>query len=72
MGWVAGPSLASATSEAGGLGIIAAATMSIGELKVAIAEVRSRTSNPFGVNIRTDQNDTDERVEVIASSGVKA
>jgi len=27
MGWVAGPGLAAATSEAGGLGILAAATM---------------------------------------------
>jgi NAD(P)H-dependent flavin oxidoreductase YrpB (nitropropane dioxygenase family) len=40
MGWVAGPGLVAATSEAGGLGILAAATMSFGELKGAIAEVK--------------------------------
>ncbi|HUY85555.1 MAG TPA: nitronate monooxygenase [Acidimicrobiales bacterium] len=71
MGWVAGPRLASATANAGGLGIIAAATMSLLELDQAIHEVRSRTDKPFGVNIRTDQSDTDQRVELIASSGVK-
>ena len=47
MGWVAsGWSLL--TSEAGGLGILASATMSLDELAAAIAEVKSRTDNPFG------------------------
>ncbi len=71
MGWVAGPRLASATSEVGALGILAAATMTIPQLKDAISEVQSRTSKPFGVNILTNQNDTDDRVDLIASSGVK-
>lgn len=70
MGWVAGARLASATSEAGALGIIAAATMTLDELADAIAEVRSRTSKPFGVNIRTDQSDTDDRVALLAESKV--
>ena len=50
MGWVAGPGLAAATSEAGGLGILAAATMSLDELRAAIAAVKDRTDKPFGVN----------------------
>ena len=38
MGWVAGPRLVSATAEAGGLGILASATMSLDELEAAIKE----------------------------------
>ena len=40
MGWVAGPRLVAATAEAGGLGILASATMTFDELAAAIAEVR--------------------------------
>ena len=40
MGWVAGARLASATSAAGGLGILAAATMTLDELRRAIDEVQ--------------------------------
>ena len=53
MGWVAGPRLVAATAEAGGLGILASATMTYPELVAAIDEVRSRTDRPFGVNMRT-------------------
>ena len=52
MGWVAGPSLVTGTANAGGLGILAAATMTLEEMKTAIAEVKSRTEQPFGVNLR--------------------
>ena len=57
MGWVAGPRLVAATAEAGGLGILASATMTFPELVAAIGEVRSRTDRPFGVNMRTDVAD---------------
>ncbi len=43
MGWVAGPRLAAATSNAGGLGILAAATMSLDELRGAIKETKETT-----------------------------
>ncbi|MGB3053041.1 MAG: nitronate monooxygenase, partial [Polyangiales bacterium] len=49
MGWVSGATLTSATSRAGGLGILAAATMTFRELQEAIAKVKSRTDKPFGV-----------------------
>jgi len=51
MGWVAGPRLVAATAEAGGLGILASATMTYEELVTAIGEVRARTDRPFGVNM---------------------
>jgi NAD(P)H-dependent flavin oxidoreductase YrpB (nitropropane dioxygenase family) len=69
MGWVAGPRLAAATAEAGGLGILASATMTLAELEAAMAEVRSRTRAPFGVNLRTDVADVGERIELMIAAG---
>jgi NAD(P)H-dependent flavin oxidoreductase YrpB (nitropropane dioxygenase family) len=71
MGWVAGPSLAAATSEAGGLGILAAATMSFDELRRAITDVKERTDNPFGVNLRADQPDVMDRIELLIREKVR-
>lgn len=71
MGWVAGPSLVSATANAGGLGILASATMSYDELDQAITEVKARTSQPFGVNLRADAGDAAERCDLLIRQGVK-
>ncbi|HVT22896.1 MAG TPA: nitronate monooxygenase [Mycobacteriales bacterium] len=71
MGWVATPQLAAATSAAGGLGILAAATMTYDELAAAIKEVRERTDAPFGVNMRADQPDVVDRVQLLISEGVR-
>jgi NAD(P)H-dependent flavin oxidoreductase YrpB (nitropropane dioxygenase family) len=71
MGWVAGPRLASATSAAGGLGILASATMTFDQLRDAIAEVKERTPHPFGVNLRADQPDVDARIALIVRNGVR-
>jgi len=71
MGWVAGARLVSATANAGGLGILAAATMTIDELATAIGKVKSATDLPFGVNIRADAGDAGDRVELMIREGVK-
>ena len=71
MGWVAGARLVSATANAGGLGILAAATMTIDELATAIAKVKSATDRPFGVNIRADAADAGDRVDLMIREGVK-
>ena len=71
MGWVAGANLASATSNAGGLGIVAGATMTFEQLRDAIHTVKERTGNPFGVNLRPDQPDLDDRIAMIVREGVK-
>jgi NAD(P)H-dependent flavin oxidoreductase YrpB (nitropropane dioxygenase family) len=65
MGWVAGARLTSATANAGGLGILASATMTLPELARAIAETRTRTERPFGVNLRGDAPDGPERVALL-------
>lgn len=71
MGWVAGARLVSATANAGGLGILASATMTIDELATAIGKVKSATDKPFGVNMRADAADAGDRVELMIREGVK-
>lgn len=70
MGWVAGPRLTSATAAAGALGILASATMTYGELEKAVHEVRDRTDRPFGVNLRADQEDVLDRIDLLARERV--
>jgi NAD(P)H-dependent flavin oxidoreductase YrpB (nitropropane dioxygenase family) len=71
MGWVAGPRLVSGTANAGGLGILASATMTFAELEKAIVEVKERTDQPFGVNLRADAGDAAERCRLLIDHGVK-
>ncbi|MDX6743377.1 NAD(P)H-dependent flavin oxidoreductase [Actinocorallia sp. A-T 12471] len=71
MGYVAGARLAAATSAAGGLGIIAASTLTLEETAKAIRAVKERTDAPFGVNIRSDADDAAERVKLMISEGVR-
>ena len=71
MGWVAGPSLVTGTAAAGGLGILASATMTLDEMDAAIGEVRSRTDRPFGVNLRPDAADLDGRADRLVEAGVR-
>lgn len=71
MGWVSGPSLTSATSNAGGLGILASATMTFAELEAAIAKTKALTDKPFGVNMRADATDAAERINLLIREQVK-
>ncbi|MCU1599913.1 MAG: 2-nitropropane dioxygenase, partial [Frankiales bacterium] len=71
MGYVSGARLTSATANAGGLGIVASATMSYEELAQAITEVKSRTPHSFGVNLRADAPDAKERIDLMAREGVR-
>ncbi|MEU7136357.1 nitronate monooxygenase [Streptomyces sp. NPDC046261] len=71
MGWVAGPRLVTATAEAGALGVLGSATMTPGQLRAAIREVKSRTDRPFGVNLRADAGDAAERAAIIVAEGVR-
>jgi NAD(P)H-dependent flavin oxidoreductase YrpB (nitropropane dioxygenase family) len=71
MGWVAGASLCAATSAAGGLGVLAAATMSPSQLSDAIRRVRERTDRPFGVNLRADAPDAEGIIDVVLRERVR-
>jgi NAD(P)H-dependent flavin oxidoreductase YrpB (nitropropane dioxygenase family) len=71
MGWVSGARLTAATSAAGGLGILGSATMTLEQLATAIRVVKERTDAPFGVNLRSDAEDVEERVTLMISEGVR-
>ncbi|MEU5883331.1 nitronate monooxygenase [Spirillospora sp. NPDC047279] len=71
MGWVAGPRLVSAVANAGGLGVLASATMTLDQLTGAIHEVKERTGAPFGVNLRADAGDAGDRIDLLIKEGVR-
>ena len=70
MGWVSGATLTAATANAGGLGILASATMTFDELDAAIAKVAGATDAPFGVNLLPVQADLDKRLGLMEDRGV--
>jgi NAD(P)H-dependent flavin oxidoreductase YrpB (nitropropane dioxygenase family) len=70
MGWVSGARLTAATSQAGGLGVLAAVTLDVPAMTEAIRRVRQRTDKPFGVNLRPDQADLNDRLDILAAEGV--
>ncbi len=65
MGWVADAGLVAATSNAGGFGFLAAATMSTPELEAAIASLRERTDQRFGVNFHMFQPNAREVIDLV-------
>ena len=71
MGWVSNPELTAATTNAGGLGILASATLTLAETDRAIARVRELTSGSFGVNMRGDAPDLRERAKLLVKHGVR-
>jgi NAD(P)H-dependent flavin oxidoreductase YrpB (nitropropane dioxygenase family) len=71
MGWVSTPELTAATANAGGLGILAGATLTAVETETAIARTRELTAAPFGVNLRGDSPDLPERARLLIKHGVR-
>ncbi len=71
MGWVAGPRLVAATANAGGLGILASATMTYAELEAAVVKTKTLTDKPFGVNIRADATDARQRIDLLIRENVR-
>src|SRR5438067_6955810 len=71
MGYVSDANLTAATSAAGGLGILAGATMNVAELERAIHTVKERTDAPFGVNLRADHPDVPALAELLIRGSVK-
>ncbi len=70
MAWIADASLASAVSEAGGLGIIAAMNADAAWLRDQIRELRAKTSKPFGVNVMLMSPYADEVAQVVIEEHV--
>lgn len=72
MAWVAEYHLAAAVSEAGGFGIIGAASAPPEVVREQIRKVKERTNRPFGVNVMLMNPNAPEVAKVVAEEGVKA
>ena len=68
--WASGWKLASAVSNAGGLGIIGAGSMYPQTLREHIQQCKQATDKPFGVNLPLLYPDIDKHVDVILDEGV--
>ena len=69
--WCSGWKLASAVSNAGGLGIIGAGSMYPEILKEHIQKCKKATNNPFGVNVPMLYPNIQEIMDIIVEEGVK-
>lgn len=70
MAWVANASLASAVSNAGGLGIIAAMNSNAAQLTAEIKKCKTLTDRPFGVNVMLMSPFADEVAKVVIDEKV--
>ena len=71
MVWVSGWKLASAVSNAGGLGLIGSGSMKPELLRQHIQDCFKATNKPFGVNIPLHRKDADDLVDVVIKEGIK-
>ena len=69
--WCSGWELASAVSNAGGLGLIGAGSMYPDILRDHIVKCKQATNNPFGVNLPLLYPDIDQHIQIIIEEGVK-
>lgn len=69
--WCSGWELASAVSNAGGLGLIGSGSMYPDVLRMHIQKCKSATNMPFGVNVPLLYPDIDKHLNIIVEEGVK-
>ncbi len=65
MAWIADARLAAAVSNAGGLGIIASATMNKDQLDAEITKIRALTDKPWGINIYYLSEHLDDVIDLV-------
>lgn len=71
MGWIARAQLASAVSNAGGMGIIETSSGQLDEVRGEIAKMRQLTDKPFGVNIAHAFVRDETIIDFVIGQGVK-
>lgn len=71
MAWIANASLASAVSNAGGLGIIAGGNAPVDMVRNEIRKAKELTDKPFGVNIMLLSDNAEELAKIVVEEGVK-
>lgn len=69
--WASGWRLASAVSNAGGLGLIGSGSMYPEVLREHIQKCKAATSKPFGVNIPLLYPDIDKHIQIVIEEGVR-
>jgi enoyl-[acyl-carrier protein] reductase II len=69
--WCSGWELASAVSNAGGLGLLGSGSMYPEILREQIQKCKAATDKPFGVNVPLLYPNIDEHLQIIAEEGVK-
>jgi len=69
--WASGWRLASAVSNAGGLGLIGSGSMYPDVLREHIQKCKAATAKPFGVNIPLLYPDIDKHIQIVIEEGVK-
>lgn len=69
--WCSGWRLASAVSNAGGLGLIGSGSMYPDILREHVRKCKAATDKPFGVNIPLLYPDIDKHIQIVIDEGVK-
>lgn len=69
--WASGWKLASAVSNAGGLGIIGAGSMYPDTLREHLQKCKAATDRPFAVNVPLLYPDLDKHIQIIIEEGIK-
>lgn len=72
MAWVAEHHLAAAVSEAGGFGLIGAASAAPEIVREEIRKAKELTDKPFGVNIMLLNPNADEVAKIVVEEGIQA
>ena len=71
MAWCSGWRLAAAVSNAGGLGLIGAGTMSVDLLREHIQKIKAATTKPWGINLPLMYPQIDSLIDMIIEEGCK-
>lgn len=71
MGWIARAQLASAVSNAGGLGVIETSSGELDNIKREVEKMRELTDKPFGINVALSYVKGTNIVDFVIEQGVK-
>jgi len=71
MGWIARAQLASAVSNAGGLGIIETSSGELDNIKLEVAKMRELTDKPFGMNVALSYVKNTNIIDFVIEQGIK-
>ena len=71
MAWIADASLASAVSNAGGLGLIACGVLTVDKIREQIRACKEMTDKPFGLNIMLMSRYIDDIMQLVLDEDIK-